>query len=89
MGFFSTFFLEKEAIDQINSVLRKGDESDFHRAITNPNLGVADLVEEFAIPLFYHEMKVDYIESQVSTFNSPFLPQECHEKSQKFFNVTY
>lgn len=49
----------------LNRVLLNGLENDFHEALTNPRLAISHHVDEFAIPLYYEEMKIDRIESRV------------------------
>lgn len=49
----------------MNRRLQNGDQEDLMRALTNPSLGLAYCVDDFAAPLYYEEMKIDRIESEV------------------------
>lgn len=41
-------------------------QNDFSKALKNPDLGLMDKIDDFAIPLYYEEMRADCIESQVN-----------------------
>lgn len=39
---------------------------EFYDALRNSSLELSDRIDEFAMPLYYEEMKVDRMESQVT-----------------------
>ncbi|XP_023246515.1 ras GTPase-activating-like protein IQGAP1 [Copidosoma floridanum] len=55
----------KEIVRHLNHVLESGSEKDFYRVLTNPKLKISNMVDEFAIPLYYEEMNIDHSESQM------------------------
>ncbi|XP_031839391.1 ras GTPase-activating-like protein IQGAP1 [Nomia melanderi] len=52
------------AIEHLNLTLRTGAQNEFYNVLRNPDLGVSDRIDDFAMPLYYEEMKVDQTESQ-------------------------
>lgn len=52
----------------LNSVLVKSycAPKEFLDALKNPYLGLSHLVDEYALPLYYEEMKIDRLESEVN-----------------------
>ena len=54
-----------EAVQELNKALEKENFQEFYKILMNPNLGLSDNIDEFAIPLYYEEMKIDCIESKV------------------------
>ncbi|XP_015599510.1 ras GTPase-activating-like protein IQGAP1 [Cephus cinctus] len=54
----------QEAVQLVNLKLQDSSKQEFHKALKNPNLGLGDYVDEFAIPLYFEEMKVDRAESK-------------------------
>ncbi|XP_012270076.1 ras GTPase-activating-like protein IQGAP1 [Orussus abietinus] len=48
----------------INSVLQNENLNDFYKAVSSTDLVLNDHFDEFAIPLYYEEMKIDRMESQ-------------------------
>ncbi|XP_054010124.1 ras GTPase-activating-like protein IQGAP1, partial [Hylaeus anthracinus] len=53
-----------ESVKLLNLTLQTGVQSEFYDALRNPSLGLLDRIDEFAMPLYYEEMKVDRMESQ-------------------------
>ncbi|XP_078048629.1 ras GTPase-activating-like protein IQGAP1 [Augochlora pura] len=53
-----------DAVKHLNSILQIGELTDFNDALKNIDLGLSDRINEFAMPLYYEEMKVDRAESQ-------------------------
>ena len=41
---------------------------EFYEALKNPQLGLYRFIDEFAAPLYYEEMKLDRLESEVRVF---------------------
>lgn len=58
-------FTENEALKQINKALEQDDFQTFCETILNPNLELYNDIDEFALPLYFEEMKIDCTESQV------------------------
>ncbi|XP_058789628.1 ras GTPase-activating-like protein IQGAP1 isoform X2 [Phymastichus coffea] len=63
----------EEAVKYLNQVLQIGTEQEFHNALLNPKLGISHLVDEFAVPLYYEEMKIDRIESKADLTHSDII----------------
>ncbi|XP_031782642.1 ras GTPase-activating-like protein IQGAP1 [Nasonia vitripennis] len=63
----------EEAVKHLNRVLLNGSENDFHKALTNPRLGIFHHIDEFAIPLYYEEMKIDRTESKTDLAYSDII----------------
>ncbi|PBC33394.1 Ras GTPase-activating protein IQGAP1 [Apis cerana cerana] len=53
-----------ESIKFLNLTLQNNTRNDFSKALKNPDLGLMDKIDDFAIPLYYEEMRADCIESQ-------------------------
>ncbi|XP_033341426.2 ras GTPase-activating-like protein IQGAP1 [Megalopta genalis] len=53
-----------DAVKHLNSILEIGVPTDFNDALKNIDLGLSDRINEFAIPLYYEEMKADRTESR-------------------------
>lgn len=56
---------EKKAVQLLNEVLEKNIKGKFYDVLTDPRLEVSNLVDEFAISLYYKEMREDRIVSKV------------------------
>ncbi|XP_066597001.1 ras GTPase-activating-like protein IQGAP1 [Prorops nasuta] len=54
----------KETARLLNMTLHTESKNEFCKILTNPELGISDYVDEFALHLYYEEMKIDRIESQ-------------------------
>lgn len=54
-----------DSLKLLNSTLQNGLQNEFYDTLRNPNFGLSDRIDEFALPLYYEEMKVDRLESQV------------------------
>lgn len=50
-------------------MLQNGLKKDFCDALKNPKLELIKQIDDFAIPLYYEEMKIDRMESQVKMGN--------------------
>ena len=67
LKFFISFHdIEEAAVDGLNKALQEENRQDFYKTLMDPNLGLNDNIDEFAIPLYYEEMKIDYTESKVT-----------------------
>ncbi|KAJ8679150.1 hypothetical protein QAD02_014937 [Eretmocerus hayati] len=53
----------EEAVRSLNQILLNGSVEEFCDAILHPHLKISHLVDDFAIPLYFEEMKIDRIES--------------------------
>ncbi|XP_076245101.1 ras GTPase-activating-like protein IQGAP1 [Calliopsis andreniformis] len=53
-----------DSVKLLNLMLQNGDQNEFYNALRNPNLELSDKINEFAMPLYYEEMKIDRLESQ-------------------------
>jgi hypothetical protein len=64
----------EEAVRYLNKTLQSDSEKEFYEALINPQLGISHLIDNFAIPLYFEEMKIDRNESKVgySSFISKF-----------------
>lgn len=51
----------------LNLTLKSAAQDDFYKALKNPSLGLIGKIDDFAMPLYYEEMKIDRSESQVET----------------------
>ncbi|KAL7293724.1 hypothetical protein TKK_0012795 [Trichogramma kaykai] len=58
--------LRKKAIDNLNCNLLSCNENDFYNTLMDPNLGIDHLVDDFAVPLYFEEMKIDRIETKAN-----------------------
>ncbi|XP_076668779.1 ras GTPase-activating-like protein IQGAP1 isoform X2 [Andrena cerasifolii] len=56
--------MRDEAIKLLNLTLQNSMPHEFYNILANPDLGLREKVDEFAMPLYYEEMKVDRLESQ-------------------------
>ncbi|XP_029050274.2 ras GTPase-activating-like protein IQGAP1 [Osmia bicornis bicornis] len=54
----------EEGVKLVNSMLQNSLKKDFSDALKNPKLGLIKQIDDFAIPLYYEEMKIDRMESQ-------------------------
>lgn len=59
----------------LNNVLVKPycTQKEFFEALKNPDLGLSHYVDEYALPLYYEEMKIDRLESEVKYFFIIFI----------------
>ncbi|KZC12883.1 Ras GTPase-activating-like protein IQGAP1 [Dufourea novaeangliae] len=57
-------YKRNESVKHLNLTLQTGVKNEFYNALRNPELGLSDRIDEFAMPLYYEEMKVDRTESQ-------------------------
>ncbi|CAL7946505.1 unnamed protein product [Xylocopa violacea] len=53
-----------DGVKLLNLTLQNAAQNDFRKALKNPYLGLTEKIDDFAIPLYYEEMKVDRIESE-------------------------
>ncbi|CAK9799762.1 Ras GTPase-activating-like protein IQGAP1 [Anthophora plagiata] len=53
-----------ETIRLLNTSLQNEARNDFSKILKSPNLGLTEKIDDFAIPLYYEEMKIDRVESQ-------------------------
>ncbi|XP_017888182.1 ras GTPase-activating-like protein IQGAP1 isoform X2 [Ceratina calcarata] len=53
-----------DAVKLLNLTLQNSARDEFCKALKNPDLGLMEKIDEFAIPLYYEEMRVDRVESQ-------------------------
>lgn len=49
----------------LNLILQNGVRDDFYEVLKKSYLGLREKIDDFALPLYYVEMKIDRIESQV------------------------
>ncbi|KAK0081320.1 hypothetical protein PV325_012392 [Microctonus aethiopoides] len=54
----------QEAVRDLNIALNQDSLDLFYEALSNPHLGMFDYIDEFSVPLYYEELKVDYVESK-------------------------
>ncbi|XP_076391557.1 ras GTPase-activating-like protein IQGAP1 isoform X1 [Megachile rotundata] len=54
----------EEGVKLLNSTLQNGLKNEFSEALKSPKLGLIEQIDDFAIPLYYEEMKIDRTESQ-------------------------
>lgn len=47
------------------ALLQDTDEEKFSKILRSPCLGISHHIDEFAVPLYYQEMKEDRLESKV------------------------
>ncbi|XP_057324303.1 ras GTPase-activating-like protein IQGAP1 [Microplitis mediator] len=50
-------------VKSLNSALENNSQESFHSALMSPHLGISGSIDEFALPLYYEEMKIDRTES--------------------------
>ncbi|KAK9298625.1 hypothetical protein QLX08_008104 [Tetragonisca angustula] len=48
----------------LNLTLQNGKRNDFYEVLKKPDLELTEKIDDFALPLYYEEMKVDRIDSQ-------------------------
>ncbi|OAD59074.1 Ras GTPase-activating-like protein IQGAP1 [Eufriesea mexicana] len=53
-----------DSVRLLNLTLQNAARNDFYKVLKSPDLGLTEKIDDFAIPLYYEEMKVDRIESQ-------------------------
>lgn len=57
---------KEKVLNEVNQALQTDDFQQFCEALLNPSLGLLNKVDEFALPLYFEEMKIDCSESQRS-----------------------
>ncbi|XP_033210310.1 ras GTPase-activating-like protein IQGAP1 isoform X3 [Belonocnema kinseyi] len=55
---------KKETVYCLNKALLEENLQEFSKTLMDPNLGLNDNIDEFSIPLYYEEMKIDCTESK-------------------------
>lgn len=55
----------EDCVKLLNLILQNGVRNDFNEVLKSPDLGLREKIDDFALPLYYEEMKIDRIESQV------------------------
>lgn len=55
----------EDCVKFLNLILQNGVRNDFNEVLKSPDLGLREKIDDFALPLYYEEMKIDRIESQV------------------------
>lgn len=58
-------FLENEAVKKVNQALKNESRNEYYQALTNPKLGLQKVLDSYAMPLYYEEMKIDREDSMV------------------------
>lgn len=48
--------------------LESADKEKFYEILKSPYLEISHYIDEYAVPLYYQEMKDDHTESQVSSY---------------------
>uniref|UniRef100_A0A0C9RMV3 IQGAP1 protein n=1 Tax=Fopius arisanus TaxID=64838 RepID=A0A0C9RMV3_9HYME len=56
----------QSAVLALNSALDRDNPKDFYKALTDPDLGLHNHIDSFAIPLYFEEMKIDHLESRAN-----------------------
>ncbi|XP_020296828.1 ras GTPase-activating-like protein IQGAP1 isoform X2 [Pseudomyrmex gracilis] len=56
----------ENAVRYLNMALESADQTKFREILESPELEVSHLVDKFAIPLYYQEMKTDRTESMIN-----------------------
>ncbi|XP_011877026.1 PREDICTED: ras GTPase-activating-like protein IQGAP1 [Vollenhovia emeryi] len=56
----------EETIKRLNMALESADKREFYEILQTPCLNVSHCIDEFAVPLYYQEMKEDHIESEIN-----------------------
>lgn len=59
------FVTGQKTIERLNMALESADREKFYEILQIPCLEISRYIDEFAIPLYYQEMKEDHIESGV------------------------
>ncbi|KAH0541195.1 hypothetical protein KQX54_021250 [Cotesia glomerata] len=54
----------QDAVKSLNLALDNDSQELFYTALINPYLGIRESIDEFAVPLYYEEMKIDRTESK-------------------------
>ncbi|XP_050481598.1 ras GTPase-activating-like protein IQGAP1 isoform X1 [Bombus huntii] len=54
----------EDCVKLLNLILQNGVRDDFYEVLKKPDLGLREKIDDFALPLYYEEMKIDRIESQ-------------------------
>lgn len=66
MEFIISFHeIEEATLYCLNNALQEENLQEFYKSLMDPNLGLNDNIDEFSIPLYYEEMKIDCTESKV------------------------
>ena len=62
--------IAKEALEKLNAVLKSGTKNDFNEALKNLQQNITNrnelLIYDYALPLYYEEMKEDHRDAKVS-----------------------
>jgi len=84
----SLFVTGEKTVEYLNMALESADREKFYEILRTPCLEISHCIDEFAIPLYYQEMKEDHMESGVrSRTLSLCLIIFFRNKSCHFFKV--
>ncbi|KAL6266711.1 hypothetical protein P5V15_003547 [Pogonomyrmex californicus] len=56
----------EEIVKCLNIALESADKKKFYEILQNPYLEISHCIDEFAVPLYYQEMKEDHIDSEIN-----------------------
>jgi len=59
------FVTGEKTIEHLNMALESADREKFYELLQTPSLEISHYIDEFAVPLYYQELKEDHIDSGV------------------------
>lgn len=62
------YITEENTVKLLNMALESADQEKFYEILQSPYLEISHYIDEYAVPLYYQEMKDDRIESHVSSY---------------------